>query len=64
MVKITEGVNKGKPGTVKHIYNDFLFLYNVEFLNTNCIFVETANNCYLTSSNLNTKRRFFNYAEN
>lgn len=64
MVQITEGQFKGKTGVVKHIYNDSIFLYNTEFVGSSGIFVESANNCYLTSSNLNSKRqRTTNYRQ-
>jgi len=49
-VKVLEGFNKGKVGTVKHVYQDVLFLYSVDFMETGGIFVEKANNCYLLSS--------------
>ena len=32
--KALEGANKGKDGTIKHIYQDVLFLYNVDFPQT------------------------------
>jgi len=49
-VKALEGFNKGKVGTVKHIYQDYLFLYSVDFPTTAGMFVEKANNCYLLSA--------------
>jgi len=48
--KVLEGFNKGKVGTIKHIYQDVMFLYNVDFIPTSGIFVEKANNCFLLSS--------------
>jgi transcription elongation factor SPT5 len=48
--KVLEGFNKGRVGTIKHVYQDVVFLFSVDCMETAGIFVEKANNCYLLSS--------------
>ncbi len=57
VVRVNDGLHKGKTAVVKHVYTDSLFLYDSS-LNTNSgIFVERVNNCYLIGSSVydNTK---------
>lgn len=65
VVKVIEGPNRGKRGTIVHIYKDVLFLYNREMRETQFIFVEKSTSVallgadYLPSgrATMNTKVR-------
>lgn len=56
----------GQLAIVKHVYNNFLFLFNEKIMEHSGIFVEHINNCYFISANMydNTARlaRFNNPA--
>jgi transcription elongation factor SPT5 len=49
-VRILQGKFKGQTGTIKHIYNDLLFIYNPDFIQNVGIVIEKANNAYLLSA--------------
>jgi len=49
---------KGYRCEVKHIYRDFVFLFNPEFDKTNGLIVEKADNCIVVAKNMeNTNMR-------
>lgn len=51
-VKIINGPNKGNKGTIKCIYNKYLFLHNNNYVRTNGIFCEINENVELLGSEL------------
>lgn len=57
IVRVNEGLHKGKSAVVKHVYNDILFLYDQNYNQNSGIYVERVNNCYLLGSTVydNTK---------
>ena len=57
IVRVNEGLHKGRSAVVKHVYNDTLFLYDQNHNQNSGIFVERVNNCYLLGSTVydNTK---------
>lgn len=65
-VRVSDGMHKGQLALVKHVYNNFLFLFNEKMMEHSGIFVEHINNCYFISANMydNTARlaRFNNPA--
>lgn len=57
LVRVNDGFHKGNTATVKHVYNDTLFLFDQSYTQNSGIFVERANNCHLIGSTVydNTK---------
>lgn len=57
IVRVNDGLMKGKSAVVLHVYNDTLFLYDQNYNQNSGIFVERVNNCYLIGSTVydNTK---------
>ncbi len=50
--KVVEGENKGKRGTIVHIYKNIAFLYSPEQLTNNGIFVEKTRNLLILGAEL------------
>ena len=51
-VKVVDGENKGKKGTIIHIYKNIVFLYNPEQATNNGIFVEKTRNLTILGAEL------------
>ena len=51
-VRIADGVNKGKRGTIVHIYKNIAFLYNPEQIASNGLFVDKTRNLVLLGAEL------------
>jgi len=52
IVRIRDGFHEGIRCEVKHIYRDYLFLFNPEFDKTNGLVVEKADNCIVVARNM------------
>lgn len=52
IVRVSDGIHKGQLATVKHVYNNFLFLFTEQQKENAGIFVEHINNCYFISANM------------
>jgi transcription elongation factor len=51
-VRVVEGENKGKKGTIVHIHKNIVFLYNPEHPSHNGLFVERARNLVILGAEL------------
>ena len=52
VVKVLKGANKNTLGTVKHIYNNKVFLYDKSKVQNEGMIVEDLNNCYVLESHI------------
>lgn len=50
MVRCINGECKGMTGPIRHIYKNYLFLWNKEFVQSNGIFVEISRNVEILGS--------------
>ena len=55
MVKVTDGTNKGKTGTIRHVFRSFLFLHSPERMENSGIFVVRAKQATLTGQSKHTE---------
>ena len=51
-VRVSDGIHKGKLALVKHVYNNFQFLFNESQQENAGIFVEHINNCYFIGADM------------
>lgn len=49
-IRILQGKYKGQTGTIRHIYNDILFIYNPDVPHNMGVIIEKPNNCFLLST--------------
>ena len=57
-VRVSDGKHKGQLALVKHVYSNFLFLFNESYQENAGIWVEHINNCYFIGADMydNTTR--------
>lgn len=57
-VRVSDGMHKGQLALVKHVYSNFLFLFNESLQENSGIWVEHINNCYFIGADMydNTTR--------
>jgi len=57
-IRVSDGIHKGQLALVKHVYSNFLFLFNEAYQENSGVWVEHINNCYFIGADMydNTTR--------